>query len=152
MASNKSVYILFTFEYFNLHWYFSHLQAFLSLVEKAVTGERNVLQASIINVSSAMSSNTLAPTIPFFAFDYQCSKAALNMLTVCFAANLAKSNIFIALLDPGWVQTDMGTKYAPLTVEEAAKIIVDCITAMKDEHYGKLVDSTTESPYDILPF
>ncbi len=121
-------------------------------MEKAVTGERNVLQASIINVSSSMSSNTLAPTIPFFAFDYQCSKAALNMLTVCFAANLAKSNIFIALLDPGWVQTDMGTKYAPLTVEEAAKIIVDCITAMKDEHYGKLVDSTTESPYYILPF
>jgi NAD(P)-dependent dehydrogenase (short-subunit alcohol dehydrogenase family) len=128
------MYILFTSEYFNLRCYFSYLQAFLSLVEKAVTGERNVLQASIINVSSAMSSNTIAPTIPFFAFDYQCSKAALNMLTVCFATKLAKSTV------------------APLTVEEAAKIIVDCINAMKDEHYGKLVDATTESPYEILPF
>jgi len=121
-------------------------------VEKAVTGERNVLQASIINVSSGMSSNTIAPTIPFCAFDYQCSKAALNMLTVCFAANLAKSNIFIALLDPGWVQTDMGGTEALLTVEEATKNIVDCINAMKDEHYGKLVASTTKSPYDIVPF
>ncbi|CAF0999569.1 unnamed protein product [Adineta steineri] len=94
-------------------------KTFLPLVEKAVIGERNVLQASIINVSSVMGSVTLAPILPFFYFDYQCSKAALNMFTVCFAETLAKSNIYIGLLHPGWVKTDMGGAQAPLTTEEA---------------------------------
>jgi NAD(P)-dependent dehydrogenase (short-subunit alcohol dehydrogenase family) len=121
-------------------------------VEKAVTGERNVLQASIINVSTVMSSNTIAPNLPFFAYDYQCSKAALNMYTVCFATELAKSNIFVTLLHPGWVQTEMGGQEAPLSVEQAAKNIIECITSMKDEHYGKLIDSTSGSKCTPLPF
>jgi NAD(P)-dependent dehydrogenase (short-subunit alcohol dehydrogenase family) len=121
-------------------------------VEKAVTNERNVLQASIINVSTIMSSNAIAPSMPFFAYDYQCSKAALNMYTVCFATELAKSNIFIALLHPGWVQTDMGGDKAPLSVEQASKNIVECITSMKDEQYGKLIDSTSGSKCTALPF
>ncbi|CAF0844479.1 unnamed protein product [Adineta steineri] len=105
-------------------------KTFLPLVEKAVSGERNVLQASIINVSSA----------------------ALNMFTVCFAETLAKSNIYIALLHPGWVKTDMGGAQAPLTTEKACKNIVECINSMKDEHYGKLIDSTSGSSCAILPF
>ncbi|CAF5062630.1 unnamed protein product, partial [Rotaria sp. Silwood1] len=72
-----------------------------------VTGERNVLEASIINISTTISSITIASTLSYFAYDYQCSKAALNMYTVCLATELAKSDIFIALLHPGWVQTDM---------------------------------------------
>ncbi len=121
-------------------------------MEKAVTGERNVLQASIINTSTIMSSNEIASTLPFFSYDYQCSKAALNMYTVCFAAELAKSNIFIALLHPGWVQTDMGGEGAPLTIEQASKNIVECITSMKNEHYGKLINSSSGSQCTILPF
>jgi NAD(P)-dependent dehydrogenase (short-subunit alcohol dehydrogenase family) len=127
-------------------------KAFLPLLEKAVTGERNVLQASIINISTIMSSSTLAPNMPFFAYDYQCSKAALNMYTVCLAAEMAKSNIFITLLHPGWVQTDMGGEKAPLSIEQASKNIVECITSMKNEHYGKLIDSTSGSKCTVLPF
>ncbi|CAF3063166.1 unnamed protein product [Rotaria sp. Silwood2] len=127
-------------------------KAFLPLLEKAVTGERNVLQASIINLSTTMSSITIASTLSYFAYDYQCSKAALNMFTVCLATELAESNIFIALLHPGWVQTDMGGKRASLSIDEASKNIIDCITAMKNEHHGKLIDSTTGSKCDILPF
>lgn len=127
-------------------------QAFQPLVEKAVTGERNVLQASIINVSTIMSSSTLASNIPLYSYDYQCSKAALNMYTVCFATEMAKSNIFIVLIHPGWVQTDMGGSQAPLTLDQASKNIVQCITSMKNEHYGKLIDSTTGSKCSQLPF
>jgi NAD(P)-dependent dehydrogenase (short-subunit alcohol dehydrogenase family) len=121
-------------------------------VEKAVSGGRNVVQASIINVSTIMSSNTIAPSLPFFCYDYQCSKAALNMYTVIFSAEMAKSNIFITALHPGWVQTDMGGKDATLTLEQASKNIVECITALKDEHYGKLIDSTSGSKCNQLPF
>lgn len=117
-----------------------------------MTGERNVLQASIINVSTIMSSSTIAPTLPFFAYDYQCSKAALNMYTVCFAAEMAKSNIFITALHPGWVQTELGGTNAPLTIEQASKNIVESIISMKDEHYGKLIDSTSGSKCNQLPF
>ncbi|CAF5018434.1 unnamed protein product, partial [Rotaria sp. Silwood1] len=121
-------------------------------VKKAVTGERNVLQASIINISTTMSSITIASTLSYCAYDYQCSRAALNMYTVCLATELAKSNIFIALLHPGWVQTDMERKRASLNIDEASKNIINCITAMKNEHYGKLIDSTSGSKCDILPF
>lgn len=99
-----------------------------------------------------MSSNVIAPNLPYFAYDYQCAKAALNMYTVCFAAELAKSNIFVALLHPGWIKTDMGGKEAPLHIEDAVKNIVDCITSMKNEHYGKLIDATSGSKCAVLPF
>ncbi|CAF1119143.1 unnamed protein product [Rotaria sp. Silwood1] len=125
---------------------------FLPLIQKAVTGERNVLEASIINISTTISSITIASTLSYFAYDYQCSKAALNMYTVCLATELAKSDIFIALLHPGWVQTDMERKRASLNIDEASKNIINCITATKNEHYGKLIDSTSGSKCDILPF
>jgi NAD(P)-dependent dehydrogenase (short-subunit alcohol dehydrogenase family) len=149
--SPRCVYVVFVSSIY-LRESCSHIQAFLPLVEKAVSGERNVLQASIINVSSAVSSNTIASTLPFFAYDYQCSKAALNMYTVSLATQIAKSNIFIALINPGWVQTDMGGKSAPLNIEEACKSIVSCITSLKNEHYAKLIDATTGSKCEILPF
>ena len=121
-------------------------------MEKAVSGARNVLQASIINVSTIMSSSTIAPNLEFYAYDYQCSKAALNMYTVCFATQMAKSNIFITAIHPGWVQTDMGGKGAPLTLEQASKNIIECITSLKDEHYAKLIDTTSGSQFKQLPF
>jgi len=99
-----------------------------------------------------MSSNAIAPSLGSRAYDYQCSKAALNMYTVCFATELAKSNIFIALLHPGWVQTDMGGDKAPLSIEQASKNIIECITSMKNEHYGKLINSTSGSECTVLPF
>ncbi|CAF1002135.1 unnamed protein product [Adineta steineri] len=81
--------------------YSAKLETFLPLVRKAVSGERNILQASITNVSSVMTSITLASTLPSIYFDYQCSKTALNISAVCFAETLAKSNIYIVLLHPG---------------------------------------------------
>lgn len=127
-------------------------KTFLPLVQKAITDTRSVLQASIINVSSAMSSISSVPNMPFFSYDYQCSKAALNIYTACFATELDRSNIFIALLHPGWIKTDMGGARAQLTVEQASKDIVDCITSMKNEHYGKLINGTSGSACTIIPF
>lgn len=121
-------------------------------MQKAVTDKRSVLQASIVNVSSYMSSITSVPNMAFFSYDYQCSKAALNIYTACFATELNRSNIFIALLHPGWVKTDMGGARAQLSIEKASKDIVQCITSMKDKHYGKLINATSGSDCTILPF
>ena len=71
----------------------------------------------VINVSSRLGSigKTLAP----LAYDlqstdvsYRTSKAALNMATACIAVELrtAHPQACCAVLDPGWVNTDMGSK------------------------------------------
>jgi NAD(P)-dependent dehydrogenase (short-subunit alcohol dehydrogenase family) len=121
-------------------------------LEKAAVGERNVLQSSVINISSILSSITYAPAMPFQHYDYQCAKAALNMLTVLMAKDLDDTRIFIVLLHPGWVKTDMSGPEAPLTVEEASKNIVECILALKNEHHGKLINSDDGKKCTVIPF
>jgi NAD(P)-dependent dehydrogenase (short-subunit alcohol dehydrogenase family) len=48
---------------------------------------------------------------------YQVSKAALNMAVAAAQADYPRARF--ALVHPGWVQTDMGTAAAPLTVEKS---------------------------------
>jgi NAD(P)-dependent dehydrogenase (short-subunit alcohol dehydrogenase family) len=55
---------------------------------------------------------------------YRVSKAALNALTCTLAAEVAGSGILVNSMSPGWVQTDMGGKEAPRSVEEGADTAV----------------------------
>jgi len=50
-----------------------------------------------------------------FPYYYAASKAALNMLMRSLAADVRRRGIVAAILDPGWVRTDMGGPQAPLT-------------------------------------
>lgn len=49
------------------------------------------------------------------AWSYRMSKAALNMGFSCLAVELRPRGINVAVLHPGWVQTDMGGDQAPLS-------------------------------------
>jgi NAD(P)-dependent dehydrogenase (short-subunit alcohol dehydrogenase family) len=51
---------------------------------------------------------------------YRVSKTALNALTRILASELRGSGILVNSVEPGWVQTDMGTSRAPRPVEEGA--------------------------------
>lgn len=51
------------------------------------------------------------------AWSYRMSKAALNMGFACLAIELRPRGINVAVLHPGWVQTDMGGDQAPLSPE-----------------------------------
>jgi NAD(P)-dependent dehydrogenase (short-subunit alcohol dehydrogenase family) len=51
---------------------------------------------------------------------YSVSKAALNMLTVKLAAELAGSGVLVNAACPGWVRTAMGSPAAPRSPEEGA--------------------------------
>ena len=66
----------------------------------------------VINISSRVGSVTMTqaqgsanPNMAM-ATSYRCSKAALNMLTACFA--IQHPHVTFLMVHPGWVQTDMG--------------------------------------------
>ena len=48
---------------------------------------------------------------------YACSKAALNKFVYDLAPSLQNTGVMLTLLDPGWLQTDMGGGIAPCPVE-----------------------------------
>jgi NAD(P)-dependent dehydrogenase (short-subunit alcohol dehydrogenase family) len=52
---------------------------------------------------------------------YRSSKSALNMVARSLALDLAPRGIAVALLHPGWVQTDMGGPNAWITPEQSIK-------------------------------
>ena len=51
-------------------------QAFLPLLEKAASQlkQRDIRQSSVINISSIMASLELSKNLPYYYYDYQCSK------------------------------------------------------------------------------
>ena len=55
------------------------------------------------------------------AYQYRTSKTALNMTMSILAKELEPRGISVVLLDPGWVQTDMGGGRAPLTPEQSIR-------------------------------
>jgi NAD(P)-dependent dehydrogenase (short-subunit alcohol dehydrogenase family) len=62
---------------------------------------------------------------------YRISKAALNALTLIMADELRDGDIKVNAVCPGWVNTDMGGRMAPVSAENAAKDIVHA--ALMDE-------------------
>jgi NAD(P)-dependent dehydrogenase (short-subunit alcohol dehydrogenase family) len=60
---------------------------------------------------------------------YSASKAALNMLTRSFAANLNGKDITVLNLHPGWVRTDMGGPNADIDVQTSVTGLADVLEA-----------------------
>jgi NAD(P)-dependent dehydrogenase (short-subunit alcohol dehydrogenase family) len=118
------------------------LQHFVPLVEKAPAGR-------IVNVSTTMGSlsEQLNPESPYFGLvvpGYQASKAALNSVTIALAKTLPES-IKVTSVCPGWVQTDLGgpdnRAAAPLTADEAARIVVAAASLPDDAPTGQFLDA-----------
>ena len=73
-------------------------------------------------------------------YQYRASKAALNMLTRCFAVDLARSGVQAVSIHPGWVSTDMGGPNAPVTPKESIEGVIKIIQQFKDEQNGQFLD------------
>ena len=71
----------------------------------------------VINISSWMSSITIKKEGGNYS--YAVSKAALNMMNRAFANDVKSLGITSLVVNPGWVQTDMGGAKAPLTSQDS---------------------------------
>lgn len=87
---------------------------------------RPLLQLSesplIVNISSWLSSISIK--LNGGNYGYAVSKSALNMMNRAFAFDVKEENIISVVVNPGWVQTDMGGERASFTVEESVSNLI----------------------------
>ena len=103
------------------------VKAFLPLLRQAAKDSPFQPQATVVNMSSEDGSVQLSGG---GHYQYKCSKAAVNMLTVSLSLDYAKDGITVVCIDPGWIKTDMGGKAAPLTLPEALPSLVKLIGSL----------------------
>jgi len=105
-------------------------QAFLPQLRQAAHGR-------ILTISSQMSWMGYAKSD---RIAYRASKAAVNKVMQGLATDLHDDNIPVALIDPGWVRTDMGGDDAdndPRDVAEGALLIAETLSIAKTGKFFK---------------
>lgn len=90
--------------------------------------------SKIAIVSSRMGS--LADNSSGGSYGYRMSKAAVNMAGVSLAHDLRPAGIAVALLHPGWVQTDMTGGRGDTMAKDAARGLIARIDALTLETSG----------------
>ena len=122
-------------------------KAMLPLLKRSTAGR-------VVNMSSSLGSLTLNgdPTSKYAAVKlvaYHSSKAALNMQTVLFAAELAAegSPVKVNSACPGYVATDLNNHQGPRTVEQGAREAVRLATLPADGPTGKFFDEDGPVPW-----
>lgn len=71
---------------------------------------------------------------------YRTTKTALNMAMATLARNLDASGAIVALLNPGWVKTDMGGATAAMEVDQSIRAMRQVIAALSSEDSGAFID------------
>jgi NAD(P)-dependent dehydrogenase (short-subunit alcohol dehydrogenase family) len=77
----------------------------------------------LVHITSGMGSISDNTSGGYYA--YRMSKAALNMMSRSLAVDLRGEGIASYVINPGWVQTDMGGRSAPTPVEESVRGILN---------------------------
>jgi len=83
----------------------------------------------IVSITSGLGS--IADNTDGRFYGYRESKAALNMFTRSLAAELRDEEFTCIVMNPGWVQTDMGGAQAPLKAPESIsgmRVVIDRLT------------------------
>lgn len=74
------------------------------------------------------------------SYIYRSSKAALNAVMKSAAIDLAPKGVKVAILHPGWVQTDMGGPNAEISVTESVSRIREILGAVTPGNSGTFFD------------
>jgi NAD(P)-dependent dehydrogenase (short-subunit alcohol dehydrogenase family) len=91
----------------------------LRVTEALLPALRRGRGRKVVHLSSGMAS--IAGNTSGGWYGYRMAKAALNMAARSLARDLAGDAIWSAVLDPGWVQTDMGGSHAPTAVVDSVR-------------------------------
>jgi NAD(P)-dependent dehydrogenase (short-subunit alcohol dehydrogenase family) len=111
---------------------------FQAALDANVLGPLRVTQALLPNLRAAKSAKIAVISSQMGQLSskqsgfvaYRASKAAVNKVFQCLAADLAGEGIAVAMLHPGWVRTDMGGVGADLDVSESASGIRKVLGAL----------------------
>jgi NAD(P)-dependent dehydrogenase (short-subunit alcohol dehydrogenase family) len=68
------------------------------------------------------------------------SKAALDMMSKSLAVDLHREQIISVVINPGWVQTDMGGPHAPTPVADSVRGILRETDAATLADSGEFLD------------
>ncbi len=129
----------------NVFGVFNVTMAMLPLLKKSGA-------ARIVNVSSGLGSlaQNSDPNWEFAAIKplaYNSSKAALNMMTVVFAAELKDSSIKVNAVDPGYTATDLNQHRGTRTLAQGATAAVRLATLADDGPTGGFFDEAGVVPW-----
>jgi NAD(P)-dependent dehydrogenase (short-subunit alcohol dehydrogenase family) len=102
-----------------------------AFVDHVARSERKL----IVTLTSGMGS--LADNISGGSIAYRSSKAAVNMVMRSLAIDLAPRGITCVVVNPGWVQTDMGGTHATLTPAESVMRLRRLIETLGPAQSGK---------------
>jgi NAD(P)-dependent dehydrogenase (short-subunit alcohol dehydrogenase family) len=89
----------------------------------------------IVTLTSGMGS--IADNTSGGSIAYRSSKAAVNMVMRSLAVDLAPHGITCVVVNPGWVQTDMGGSHATLTTVESVTMLRRLIDTLGPAQSGK---------------
>ena len=74
------------------------------------------------------------------AYGYRMSKAALNMANKSMSIDLKERGIICVVVNPGWVQTDMGGAGAPTPVEDSVGRMIALFDELTLARTGSFID------------
>lgn len=94
----------------------------------------------VVHVTSQMGS--LANNTSGGYYAYRASKAALNMLHLTLARELAGQGFTCVAIHPGWVKTAMGGERAPVPTEESVRGMLRIIAGLSRQDHGSFLDYT----------
>lgn len=120
-------------------------QAMLPLLRMSQAGR-------IVNLATTLGSLAINgdPSSPYYSarlIGYNASKAALNMLTVQLAAELADTPIVVNSVCPGYVKTDLTGQQGFMTPEEGARLPVTYALLGEDAVSGRFVEPDGDTPW-----
>lgn len=74
------------------------------------------------------------------AYAYRMSKAALNVGMRTMAVDFRDKGLITAVINPGWVCTDMGGKSAPIRADDSVRGMMRVIDSLTVEQSGSFLD------------
>ena len=109
------------------------LRIIRALIDNLETGNNK----TVLNMSSGLASieNSSGRW-----YGYRASKTALNQITKILSAEYKAKEFIFIVMNPGWVQTDMGGMNAALTVTESVSGQIKVIEGLAKTDNGKFYD------------